>query len=264
MYARRTNNGKRIAQCACSQCSKAAVGELCKTQRRINAEAVLGLIAEMLRAIAEHSKNGRAEFVKTVAEAQETQKNGDMSKKKKRLAAARKRAAGLEKLICKIYGDSIFGKLPEAQCAALDEPCAKEQGALPEEAAGHEAFTSACEKSRKSEGRLIALVEKYESFDALATPMPLELAEKILVHERCRKGSIQTTQEAEIFFSFVGKYVPPHFGEVNLAPEEQEEIRKREERKDSFRRNYLQRKASVAQKRHEGKTKAAKKAETGA
>ena len=48
---------------------------------------------------------------------------------------------------------------------------------------------------------------------------------------------------------------------MNLTPEEQEEIRKREERKDRFHRNYLQRKASGAQKRYEDKTKAAKKAE---
>ena len=31
-----------------------------------------------------------------------------------------------------------------------------------------------------------------------------EFIEKILVHERDRKGSIQTTQEVEIYFNFVG------------------------------------------------------------
>ena len=59
-----------------------------------------------------------------------------------------------------------------------------------------------------------------------------EFIEKILVHERDRKGSIQTTQEVEIYFNFVGRFVPPAFGEVELPPEELEEIRKREERPD--------------------------------
>ena len=36
----------------------------------------------------------------------------------------------------------------------------------------------------------------------------------ILVHERDRKGSIQTTQEVEIYFNFVGRFVPPAFGDV--------------------------------------------------
>ena len=78
-----------------------------------------------------------------------------------------------------------------------------------------------------------------------------EFIEKILVHERDRKGSIQTTQEVEIYFNFVGRFVPPAFGEVELTPEELEEIRKREERKDRLHQNYLKRKASGAQKRYE-------------
>ena len=44
-------------------------------------------------------------------------------------------------------------------------------------------------------------------------------------------------------------------------PEELEEIRKREERKDRLHQNYLKRKASGAQKRYEDKIKKRKKAE---
>ena len=72
---------------------------------------------------------------------------------------------------------------------------------------------------------------------------------------------IQTTQEVEIYFNFVGRFVPPAFGEVELTPEELEEIRKREERKDRLHQNYLKRKASGAQKRYEDKIKGRKKAE---
>jgi hypothetical protein len=261
MYVHRTNNGKRVAQYTCSQYSKVPVGVLCGTQHRINAEVVLTLIADMLRTIAEYSKNDRAEFVKAVTEAQETQQKSDIVKKKKRLAVAQKRAAKLEKLICKIYADCILGKLPESRYAALDEQYAKEQGALYEEIKGIEAAIDGYEQSRKSADKFIALIEKYENFDTLTTPMLLEFVEKILVHERDRKGSIETTHEVEIFFNFVGRYIPPHFEEVTLTPEEQKELRKKEERKDKLHRAYLQRNASGAQKRYEDKIKAAKKAE---
>ena len=83
-----------------------------------------------------------------------------------------------------------------------------------------------------------------------------EFIEKILVHERDRKGSIQTTQEVEIYFNFVGRFVPPAFGEVELTPEELEEIRKREERKDRLHQNYLKRKAS--ERRSDTRTKSKK------
>mgnify|MGYP005945496055 FL=1 len=87
------------------------------------------------------------------------------------------------------------------------------------------------------------------------------LLNQAVVHERDRKGSIQTTQEVEIYFNFVGRFVPPAFGEAELTPEELEEIRKREERKDRLHQNYLKRKASGAQKRYEDKIKKRKKAE---
>ena len=119
------------------------------------------------------------------------------------------------------------------------------------------------EKHEKDADRFIALIDKYENFDKLTIAMLNEFIEKILVHERDRKGSIQTTQEVEIYFNFVGRFVPPAFGEVELTPEELEEIRKREERKDRLHQNYLKRKASGAQKRYEDKIKRRKKAEIG-
>ena len=105
MYVHRTYNGKRIPQYTCGQYGKTPVGTLCPTQHRIRAEVVLTLVSDMLRAIADYSKNNRAEFVRTVQETQAAQQASDISKKKKRLAAAQKRAGELEKLMCRIYED---------------------------------------------------------------------------------------------------------------------------------------------------------------
>ena len=82
-----------------------------------------------------------------------------------------------------------------------------------------------------------------------------EFVEKILVHERARKGSQDTTQEIEIYFNFLGRYIPPSLQPVPLTPEEQEELRKKEERKDRLHQNYLKRKASGAQKQYAGGAK---------
>ena len=259
MYVHRMNNGKRISQYTCSNYSKTPVGVLCPTQHRINESAVLNLVSDMLRAIADCSKNNRAEFVRTVQETQAAQHASDISKKKKRLAAAQKRAGELEKLICKIYEDNVLGKLPDARYAALDAQYAKEQGELDTEIVQLEKAISTYEQTRKSAEKFIALVDKYENFDNLTTAMLNEFVEKILVHERDRKGSIETTQEIEIYFNFVGKYMPPHFGEVDLSPEELETLRKKEERKDRLHQNYLKRKASGWQREYYERTKSEKR-----
>jgi hypothetical protein len=79
--------------------------------------------------------------------------------------------------------------------------------------------------------------------------------EKIVVHERDRKGCQDTTQEVEIYFNFVGKYVPPHFGEVSLTPEEQQAMCQKEECRNRLHRNYLRRKANGKQQEYEERVK---------
>ncbi len=259
MYVHRTSNGKRTPQYTCSAYSRVPVGVLCSTQHRINAEVVIVLVADMLRAIADYSKSDRAEFIRTVQETQTAQQTANITKQKKRLAVAEKRAAELEKLICKIYEDNALGKLPDARYAALDAQYAKEQGELAAEISELEKSISGFEQSQKSASKFIALIEKYENFDTMTNTMLNEFVEKILVHERDRKGSQDTTQEVEIYFNFVGKYVPPHFGETTLTPEEQEELRKKEERKDRLHQNYLRRKANGKQREYEERTKSEKR-----
>ena len=261
MYVHRTNNGKRISQYTCSNYTKVPCGTLCHTQHRINESAVLTLVSDTLRAIAEYSKNDRTEFIHTVQETQVAQQSADIAKKRRRLAAAQKRAGELEKLICKIYEDNVLGKLPDARYRALDAQYAKEQDALEIEIAELEKAVTGYEQSQKSAEKFIALIDKYENFDTLTNTMLNEFVEKILVHERARKGSQDTTQEIEIYFNFLGRYIPPSLQPVPLTPEEQEELQKKEERKDRLHQNYLKRKASGAQKRYEDKIKAKKKAE---
>ena len=261
MYVHRTNNGKRISQYTCSNYTKIPCGTLCPTQHRINESAVLTLVSDTLRAIAEYSRNDRTEFIHTVQETQVAQQSADISKKRRRLATAQKRAGELEKLICKIYEDNALGKLPDTRYKALDAQYAKEQDTLEIEIAELEKAVTGYEQSQKSAEKFIALIDKYENFDTLTNTMLNEFVEKILVHERSRKGSQDTTQEIEIYFNFLGRYIPPSLQPVPLTTEEQEELRKKEERKDRLHQNYLKRKASGAQKRYEDKIKAKKKAE---
>lgn len=261
MYVHRVNNGKRVSQYTCANYTKIPCGTRCPTQHRINERVVLDLVSSMLRAIADYARTDRAAFIRTVQETQAQQQDSDVKKKKKRLAAAQKRAGELEKLVCKTYEDNALGKLPDARYAALDAQYAKEQDALAEEIAELEAAISGYNQQKKAAEKFIALIDKYQDFDTLTTTMLNEFVEKILVHERDRKGSVDATQEVEIYFNFVGRYIPPSCQPRPLTEEEQEALRQKEARKDKLHENYLKRKASGAQKRYEDKIRAAKKAE---
>lgn len=103
----------------------------------------------------------------------------------------------------------------------------------------------------------ISLINRYENFDELTNTMLNEFVEKIIVHERDRKGSQTSKQKIEIYFNFIGNYEPP---KEELSEEEMQKLREEEEkeraRKDRLHQNYLKRKANGKQKEYEDRYKA--------
>lgn len=259
MYVHRTSNGKRIAQYTCSAYTKVPCGTLCKTQHRINESVVLELIGDTLRAIFEYAKYDRSEFIDTITMAQSTQEDAEVKKVRARIAVAGNRCEELEKLICRIYEDNILGKLPDSRYEVLDKQYAREKAELDAEIKELEAKLTEYEKSRNSAGKFIALIDKYEKFEELTPAMVNEFVDKVLVHERDRKGSIQTTQEIEIYFNFVGRYVPPAMMTEPTA-EEQAEIDRINRIKDRRHQQYLRRKESGWQRKYEERAKNEKRA----
>ena len=138
------------------------------------------------------AKHDRAEFVRVVQEAQSSQQTAEVKKQRIRLATAKQRVSELEVLLCKIYEDNILGKLSDSRYATLDAQYEKEQSELTAEISVLEKAVKSYEKHEKDADRFIALIDKYENFDKLTIAMLNEFIEKILVHERDRKGSIQT------------------------------------------------------------------------
>ena len=243
MYVHRTNNGKRFPQYTCSQYSKVPVGTLCSSPHRIDEDVILTLIKELLKSIADLANSDRNEFVRTVNEALSNHHAADYKYKSAKLIEAKKRCDELEQLICRIYEDHILGKLPDARYEALDKQYSAEQEKLKQEIGMIESAYGISDKKKVSADKFLALIDKYETFDTLTNTMLNEFVEKILVHERDRKGSRQTTQEIEVYFNFIGRFVPPDFVH-EPTPEEVEEMAKIEARKNRLHQNYLKRKES--------------------
>ena len=114
-------------------------------------------------------------------------------------------------------------------------------------------------KNAHNAERFITLIDKYANFEDLTNQMLLELIDKILVHERDVKGSINCSQEIEIYFNFIGRYLPPDFVKEPTA-EELEAIEIERKKKEKAHAAYLRRKESGWQKAYEARVKAEKKA----
>lgn len=255
LYEHRNNNGKRISQFVCGQYTKTPVGSKCPSAHRIEADAVMKLLTTILKVCAEYVHIDREAFLASVQEVEDTRQQNELAQYSERLKAAQTRAAELEKLICRIYEDHILEKIPDERYEALDSQYTQELQRMKSEIAVCEAALAEQTHRRGSAARFAALFDKYQDFSELTPGMIHQLVEKIVVHERDIKGSQTSPQQIDIFFNFIGHFVPPTFGQEALTPEQIIEQERAKEQRERFKRQYQRRKASGKQKEYEDRTR---------
>jgi hypothetical protein len=261
LNVQRINNGKAKPYYTCHNYRKIPVGVDCPTPHRVDADKVMELVAETLRRVVKIAIEDKDAFRKSVLERLSEQQSDGVKKQKKQLAVVKKRLADLEILQRKIYEDNALGKLPDKRYSEMSEGYDKEQSDLEHEQTELQSVVDAFIDGNERADRFIKLIERYENFDELTVAALNELVEKIVVHERDRKGSAQTMQRLDIHLTFIGEYdfPPEEIDPVELAKREEEQ-RKIEERKDRLHRNYLRRKENGKQAEYERKYEPLRKA----
>ena len=257
MYVHRTSNYKNIPYYTCSAYTKVPCGTLCPSAHRIKAEAVLNLIQETLKDLKKYLDEDNEAFIRSIQNEMEEKEKVEIERQRVRLIDSKSRIQELERLMCCIYEDMILEKIPSSRYEILNSQYETEQRALSKEIKDLELTISRYEKETDRARKFISLINRYENFDELTTTMINEFVEKIIIHERDRKGSQNSKQKIEIYFNFIGNYELPT---EELTEEErlklEEEERKINERKDRLHQNYLKRKANGKQQEYEERYKA--------
>ena len=257
MYVHRTSNYKNIPYYTCSAYTKVPCGTLCPSAHRIKAEAVLNLIQETLKDLKKYLDEDNEAFIRSIQNEMEEKEKVEIERQRVRLIDSKSRIQELERLMCRIYEDMILEKIPSSRYEILNSQYETEQRALSKEIKDLELTISRYEKETDRARKFISLINRYENFDEHTTTMINEFVEKIIIHERDRKGSQNSKQKIEIYFNFIGNYELPT---EELTEEErlklEEEERKINERKDRLHQNYLKRKANGKQQEYEERYKA--------
>ena len=260
MYVHRTNNYKNIPYYVCSNYKKVPCGTLCPSAHRIKAEVVLNLIQETLKDIKNYLDEDNEAFIHSIQNEMEEKEKVEIEKQRVRLINNKSRIQELERLMCRIYEDMILEKIPSSRYEILNSQYETEQRVLSKEIEDLDLAISRYEKETDKTRKFISLISRYENFDELTNTMINEFVEKIIIHERDRKGSQTSKQKIEIYFNFIGNYEVP---KEELSEEEQskleEEERKINERRDRLHQNYLKRKANGKQQEYEERYKARRK-----
>jgi hypothetical protein len=267
LYIHRVYNGKDKPTAVCGNYARGSdqierSGLVCNSGHRIEAANVIELVRDTLKGIAHYAKTDKEAFKKSVQEVLASQQTSEVKKKSKRLTVCKKRSAELERLLNKIYEDNALGRLPLKRYESLLETYGQEQEALDGEIAALQSTVERYENGSERAKNFIQLVERYTDFTEITVTMLNEFIEKIVVHERDRKGAIDSPQTVEIHLNFIGEYIPPTMEQQKkLTAKEKAEQEKVLERRQRFRRAYEQRVESGAQKKYYERTKYRKRAQ---
>ena len=147
-------------------------------------------------------------------------KNPEQAERQKERLKAKKEKEDFKKL----YEGNATGKIPDKHFNRLLVEYDTEQSALEQEAAElKEGITAQAEDGMRAQ-RFISIVRRYTSFDELTAPMLNEFIEKVVVHE-ADKSTGDRRQKVDIYFNFIGCFVPPK-PEVILTAEEEAKAQK--------------------------------------
>ncbi len=170
---------------------------------------VLNLIQSNLQDIKKTLDEDNEAFIRSIQNEMEEKEKVEVERQRLRLIDNKSRIQELERLMCRIYEDMILEKIPSSRYEILNSQYETEQRALSKEIKELEFAISRYEKGTDKARKFISLISRYENFDELTTTIINEFVEKIIIHERDRKGSQTSKQKIEIYFNFIGNYEPP-------------------------------------------------------
>lgn len=190
----------------------------------IKTSAIEKLILTAIREVSTYVREDEKQFIRIVRDAASAGQEQTAREQKKRLRQVEKRIAELDELIRKLYEGNATGKIPDKHFNRLLVEYDTEQSALEQEAAElKEGITTQAEDGMRAQ-RFVSLVRRYTSFDKLTAPMLNEFIEKVIVHE-ADKSTGDRRQKVDIYFNFIGCFIPPK-PEVILTAEEEAKAQK--------------------------------------
>ena len=146
----------------------------------------------------------RDDFTQEMLAQDEASRKAELVQKRKALSGAQKRMEELDKIIQRLYEDSVLGKLSDTRFQKLSAQYETEQAEI-------QRLAIALEREIENEagqiadvGRFLQLADKYSDLQELDAATINELIEKIVIHNPEKIGGKKHIT-IEVYFTYVGK-----------------------------------------------------------
>ena len=195
-----TANG--YAHFRCSQYKRTSRTQNC-TQHYIREDALNQLVLKQLQHFLSYLQQFERVFIRRQIDTTLAERRYELSAKQKQIEKDEKRMDELDRLFRKIYEDNVSGKLNDERFYKLSDGYEAEQGQLKREIEALTAEVSQADMEVTNVAKLIAVTKKYTRIDELTPEILNAFVDKIIIHEREKKGG-KRTQQIDIYYSYVG------------------------------------------------------------
>lgn len=224
------------------------------TTHFIKASALEEIILKAVQTVSEYALKNEDEFLSELMTQWEAKQNQISDTEKKELAAANRRFRELDDLIQSLYESKVKGSIPERQAERLIAQYDEEQVQLEkriEELKGPEISSG---PKKADVARFMDLLHRYQNITELTDTMLYEFIEKVEVHEPTGGRTKYRRQQVDVYFNFIGHYLPE--GTVQTEEEFRAEVdaKERERKKREARRSDQRRKQRYADLKERAKT----------
>ena len=174
------------------------------TSHNIRVSVVEQLVVEQLREITAFVSEYEDEFVKMVCDSSQGETAKLRRKLSKDTSAFQKRLEELDKIISKLYEDSVVGKITTEMFTKLSDIYVAEQKKLGENLSNCAERLKELECQQANTDDFIKLVKKYTQITELTPVILGEFVDKIIVHA-VDKSSGERRQKIDIRYKGIGE-----------------------------------------------------------
>lgn len=146
----------------------------------------------------------RDDFTQEMLTQDEASRKAELTQKRKALSGTQKRMEDLDKIIQRLYEDSVLGKLSDLRFQKLSAQYETEQAEIQQLAVSLEREIENEAGQIADVGRFLQLADRYSDLQELDASTVNELIEKIVVHSPEKIGGKKHVT-IEVYFTYVGK-----------------------------------------------------------
>ncbi|HEZ7985927.1 MAG TPA: recombinase family protein [Ruminococcus sp.] len=162
------------------------------------------VLIDVQRILFEHRRNEKG-FKRFLDSKYQSSTEREAAGLQKEYEKKQKRCVELDKIISKLYEDSVLGKISESRFESMSLEYEKEQEEIRKNLPELKLRIEKLKEKSDAADKFINVIRKYTIIDKLDAAILNELIDKIVVHHKEKSEDGSTYQQIEIFYRFIGR-----------------------------------------------------------